>query len=45
MENLLEDISFNADDYNGQTVEIDENYVKERLSKYFKENNLEKYIL
>ncbi len=45
MENLLEDISFNADDYNGQTVEIDEEYVKEKLSKYFKENNLEKYIL
>ena len=45
METLLEDISFNADQYSGQTFEIDADYVKERLSKIYKDNNLEKYIL
>lgn len=45
METLLEDISFNADQYSGQTFEIDADYVKQRLSKIYKDNNLEKYIL
>ena len=45
METLLEDISFNADEYQGQTFEINAEYVKEKLSKVYQENNLEKYIL
>lgn len=45
METLLEDISFNADEYCGQTFVIDADYVRQRLSKVYKDNNLEKYIL
>lgn len=45
METLLEDISFNADEYQGQSFEITADYVKQRLSKIYKDNNLEKYIL
>ena len=45
METLLEDISFNADEYQGRTFEINADYVKQRLSKIYKDNNLEKYIL
>ncbi len=45
METLLEEISFNADEYQGQVFEIDAEYVKERLGKVYKENNLGKYIL
>ncbi len=45
METLLEDISFNADEYQGQTFEIDGEYVKERLSKICKDSDLAKFIL
>ena len=45
METLLEDISFNADEYAGQTFEINADYVREKLGKIYRENNLSKYIL
>lgn len=45
METLLEEISFNADQYSGQTFEINDEYVKSRLGKISKESNLSKYIL
>lgn len=45
MQTLLEDISFNADEYQGKTFEINAEYVRTRLNKVYKENNLEKYIL
>ena len=45
METLLEEISFSADEYQGQTFTIDADYVKSRLEKVYKETNLNKYIL
>lgn len=45
METLLEEISFNADRYSGQTFEINDEYVRLRLGKISKESNLSKYIL
>lgn len=45
METLLEEISFNADQYSGQVFNIDADYVKMRLGKISKESNLSKYIL
>lgn len=45
MQTLLEDISFNADEYQGKVFEVNAEYVKMRLSKVYKDNNLEKYIL
>lgn len=45
METLLEEISFSADEHQGQTFTIDADYVKTRLEKVYKETNLNKYIL
>ncbi len=45
MEKLLEDISFNADKYINQTINVDENYVVEKLSPILKNEDLSKYIL
>jgi ATP-dependent HslUV protease ATP-binding subunit HslU len=45
MERLLEDISFNASDMGGQTVEINEAYVDERLSSILENEDLSRYIL
>ncbi|MCL4479181.1 MAG: ATP-dependent protease ATPase subunit HslU [Deltaproteobacteria bacterium] len=45
MEKLLEDISFNADKYTNQTINVDENYVVEKLSPILKNEDLSKYIL
>ena len=45
METLLEEISFSADEHQGQTFTIDADYVKARLEKVYKETNLNKYIL
>lgn len=45
MERLLEDISFNASDMCGQTVEINEAYVDERLSSILENEDLSRYIL
>ena len=45
MELLLEDVSFNAPDLNGQTIEITRDYVNERLNKVMEDNDLSRFIL
>ena len=45
MEKLLEDISFEAEDREGETVTVDETYVRERLAGLAKDTDLSKYIL
>lgn len=45
IEKVMEDISFNASDYAGQTFVIDEKYVKEKVGGLIKNIDLSKYIL
>ena len=45
MERLLEDISFTASDRTGETVSIDENYVRENVADLAKDADLSKFIL
>ena len=45
METLLDDLSFNASEMSGQTVEITKEYVNERLSNVVKDQDLSRYIL
>ena len=45
MEKLLEEISFEAEDRTGETVRIDEAYVRERLSGLAQDSDLSRYIL
>ena len=45
MEKLLEEISFEAEDRAGETVRIDEAYVRDRLSGLAQDSDLSKYIL
>ncbi len=45
MEKLLEELSFEAEDRSGETVEVDEAYVRERLAGLAKDTDLSKYIL
>ncbi len=45
METLLEDIAFNADEYQGETFEVNGEYVRERLGKLTKQVDLGKFIL
>ena len=46
MENMLEDISFNAGDvFPPVELKIDGNYVKEHVKEYLRETNLSKFIL
>ncbi len=45
MEKLLEELSFEAEDREGETVRVDEAYVRERLSGLAKDTDLSKYIL
>jgi len=45
MEKLLEDISFKAPIIKGQTITIDADYIKKRLSAIIKDEDLAKYIL
>ena len=45
METLLEDLSFNAPDFSGQTVTIDEAYIDERFNEQRKKHDLKRYIL
>ncbi|HVR90338.1 MAG TPA: ATP-dependent protease ATPase subunit HslU [Novosphingobium sp.] len=45
MEKLLEEVSFEAEDRQGETVTVDEAYVSERLSVLAKDSDLSKYIL
>ena len=45
MERLLEPLSFAADEYAGQTVLIDQNYVEEHLSDLVSNTDLSRFIL
>ena len=45
MEKLLEEISFEAEDHEGETIKIDAAYVRERLSELAGDSDLSKYIL
>ena len=45
MEKLLDELSFNASEMSGQTVEITCEYVDERLSDVVKDQDLSRYIL
>jgi len=45
MEKLLEELSFSAPEMAGQTIEIDQEYVREKLSAIVKNEDLSKYIL
>ncbi|MFA5383060.1 MAG: ATP-dependent protease ATPase subunit HslU [Eubacteriales bacterium] len=45
MEKLLEDISFNACEMTGQTITIDEIYVRQKLGEIVKSEDLSRYIL
>ena len=45
MEKLLEELSFEAEDRSGETVVVDEAYVRERLAGLAKDTDLSKYIL
>lgn len=45
MEKLLEDISYNAEDRDGETIKIDADYVKQQLGDISVDTDLSKYIL
>lgn len=45
MELLLEEVSFNATDLTGQTIEITANYVDERMKDVVEDHDLSRYIL
>ncbi len=45
VENLLEEISFEADEHKGETITIDKAYVDERLGEVIENEDLAKYIL
>jgi len=45
LEKLLEDLSFKAPEMNGKKVTIDAAYVLEKLDKFFKDEDLSRYIL
>ncbi|HOB20686.1 MAG TPA: ATP-dependent protease ATPase subunit HslU, partial [Candidatus Atribacteria bacterium] len=45
MEKLLEEVSYHAEDLKGQTIVVDEAFVKYNLKDMIKNNDLHKYIL
>ncbi len=45
IENLLEDLSFEADEHRGETIVIDEKFVDEKLGEIIENEDLAKYIL
>lgn len=45
LEKLLEDVSFNAPEMNGVSVDIDRKYVRDKLSEIVKDEDLSRYIL
>ena len=45
MEKLLEDLSFEAEDRQGETVTVDADYVRERLAGLARDADLSKYVL
>merc|ERR1711871_1654756 len=45
IERIVEDISFDAPDHPGETITVDDEYVKERVSDMMLSSDLRKYIL
>ena len=45
MEKLLDEISFTASDRSGETITIDADYVRERVTELAKNADLSKFIL
>lgn len=45
MEKVLEDISFDADEHSGETLNVDAKYVDEKLSGVVQDQDLSRYIL
>ena len=45
VENLLEELSFEADEHRGETITIDKSYVDEKLGEVVANEDLAKYIL
>jgi len=45
MERIIEDISFNADEYAGQKVVVDESLIEEKLEKLVDDEDTTRYIL
>ena len=45
MERLLEEVSFTATDRAGESIEVDEEMVRERVSELAKDSDLSKFIL
>ena len=45
MERLLEEISFQATEHGGETVEVDAAYVDEHLAALVRDQDLSRYIL
>ena len=45
LEKLLDEISFNAPDMNNTKIEIDANYVKEKIADIVQDRDLSRYIL
>ncbi|MDP3317231.1 MAG: ATP-dependent protease ATPase subunit HslU [Devosia sp.] len=45
MERLVEDISFDAPDKSGQTIQIDKAYVAERIGKMAQDTDLSRFVL
>ena len=45
LEKVLEDVSFGAPDFSAKTVRIDAAYVREKLDRVLKDEDLSRYIL
>ena len=45
MEHLLEDVSFNAPELQGQTIKITPDYVDEKLKTIVEDRDVTRYIL
>ena len=45
LERLMEDISFDASDRNGQTIQIDADYVRQHLDELVADEDLSRFIL
>jgi ATP-dependent HslUV protease ATP-binding subunit HslU len=45
LEKVLEDVSFAAPDLSAQSVRIDAGYVREKLDRVLKDEDLSRYIL
>jgi ATP-dependent HslUV protease ATP-binding subunit HslU len=45
LEKVLEDVSFAAPEFSGKTVLVDAGYVREKLDRVLKDEDLSRYIL